>query len=151
MRDVTHDRGQEPPERPIHDRLVKSRVAHACADRQLVAVNGEPPQRRDAVDVNEMAGPRKAERHDRHQALSAGEHAPILACNLGKVCDRLVDGLGRVVLKRRGLHRASPRTRWALNQRTITADCPIFGKLRFFWIDAQFLVYVKNSTQLRSR
>jgi hypothetical protein len=25
--------------------------------------------------------------------------------------------------------------------------CPIFGKLRFFWIDAQLMVYVKKSTR----
>jgi hypothetical protein len=138
VRDVTHDRGQEAPKRPIHHRLVKSRVAHACADRQLVAVNGKPPQRRHAVDVNEVAGPRKAECHDRHKALAASEYASILAYNLGQGLDRLVNGRGRVVLKRRGLHRSSPRTRWALNQRTITADCPIFGKLRFFGLMHSF-------------
>ena len=109
-----------------------------------VAVNGKSPQRRYAVDVNEVAGAREAECHDRHQALAAGEHASVLTGNLGQGADRLVDGRGRVVLKWRGLHRSSPRTRWAS---TITADCPIFGNLSFFWIDAQLLVYVKNGTQ----
>ena len=66
VRDVTHDRGQEAPKRPIHHRLVKSRVADARADGEPVAVNGKPPQRRHAVDVDEVAGAREAECHDRH-------------------------------------------------------------------------------------
>jgi hypothetical protein len=125
---------------------VKSRVPDARSDGETVAVNGKSPQRRYAVDVNEVAGAREAECHDRHQALAAGEHASVLTGNLGQGADRLVDGRGRVVLKWRGLHRSSPRTRWASNQRTITADCPIFGNLSFFWIDAQLLVYVKKAT-----
>src|SRR3954447_26223252 len=121
VRDVAHDRGQEAPKRPIHHRLVKSRVADARTDGEPVAVNGKSPQRRHAVDVYEVAGAREAECHDRNQALATGEDASVLTGNLGQGSHRLVDGRGCVVLKWRGLHRSSPRTRWAS---TITADCP---------------------------
>ena len=34
MGDVTHDGGEEPPKRAVHDRLVEGGVAHARADGQ---------------------------------------------------------------------------------------------------------------------
>ena len=42
VRDVTHDGGEQPPERPVHHRPVKGGVAHAGADGQPVAVDREP-------------------------------------------------------------------------------------------------------------
>src|SRR5262249_53277389 len=120
-------------------------VAPPCAVPTPPAVDPQAPQRLDPIDVDQMRRARQAKRHDRHQALAAGEHAPVLARYLGKGLDRLFDRLGRVISERRGLHRCSPRIRWrSKHGRTITADCPIFGKLIFFWIDAQLLVYVKK-------
>ena len=108
MADVPHDGREEPSERSVHHRLVERGVTHAGADAKPLALDREPPQRRHAVDVDEMGGTREAKRHDRHQALAAGEHAPILGGNLAKGFDRFRDRLRRVVAKRRGLHRSSP-------------------------------------------
>src|SRR5262249_20880650 len=108
-------------------------VAHASADAKPLALDGEAPQRLDPVDVDQMRRARQPKRHDRHQALAAGEDAPVLARNLGEGVDRRFDRLWRVISKRRGLHRCSPRIRWRSKQgRTITTNCPIFGKLIFF-------------------
>ena len=133
VRDVTHHRGEKPTQRPVRHGMVEGGVAHAGADAKPLALDGEAPQRLDPIDVDQMCRARQAKRHDRHQALAAGEHAPVLARNLGKGLDRLFDRLGRVISERRGLHRCSPRIRWrSKHGRTITADCPIFGKLIFF-------------------
>ena len=65
-----------------------------------------PVERRDAVDIDEMRRLGEPERHGRHQALAAGEHAAVLGGDLGEERDRLVDGFRRVVAERRRFHRA---------------------------------------------
>ncbi len=54
VRDVAHHRGQEPPERPVHHRLVEGGMAHAGADAELVAIDRQARKRLDAVDVDEV-------------------------------------------------------------------------------------------------
>jgi hypothetical protein len=109
-------------------------MAHAGTDRELVAVHREPRQRAHAVDVDEMRRPRQAKCHDRHQALPAGEHAPVLARDLSQGCDRFFDRLRRVILKRRGLHRASPQGRRISREQEgmITADLSHIWEIAFF-------------------
>ena len=86
-----------------------------------------------AADSDEVGRAREPERHDRHQALAAGEHAPVLARHLGEGLERLVDRLGRVIAERRGLHRSSPRIRRASQQaRTSTADMSHIWEIAFF-------------------
>ena len=60
----------------------------------------------DAVDVDEMRRLGEPERHGRHQALAAGQHAAVLGGDFGEQGDRLVDGFRRVIAERRRLHRA---------------------------------------------
>ena len=108
MRDVAHHVGEQCAERPVADRPVERRMAHAGADDELAVGNREPIERGDAVDVDEMRRLGEPKRHGRHQALPAGQHAAVLAGDLRENGDRLVDGFRRVVAKRRRLHRADP-------------------------------------------
>ena len=86
---------------------MKCRMAHAGANAQLAVLNHKAIERCDAIDVDEMRGTREAERHDGNEALAARQHASVLARDLGKRFDRLIDGLRRVIAKRRGLHLSS--------------------------------------------
>ena len=70
------------PERPLAHRLVERRVPHAGADRELAVRDRDPAERRDAVDVDEMRRPRQPERHDRHEALPARQHAAVVGRDL---------------------------------------------------------------------
>ncbi len=106
MRDVAHHVGKQSAERPVADRPVKCRMAHAGADDELAVGDGEALERGDAVDVDEMRRLGEPKRHGRHQTLPAGQHAAVLAGDLRQNGDRLVDGFRRVVAKRRRLHRA---------------------------------------------
>ena len=99
MGDVAHDRREQPAERTIHDRAVERRVAHAGADRELAVRRPRAVELRDAVDVDEMRRPRQPERHDRHEALPAGQHAAVVGRDLRQRRDRLVDRLRRVIPK----------------------------------------------------
>ena len=84
-------------------------MPHAGADRELAVLDGDPVERRDAVDVDQMGRARQPERHGGDQALPARQHAAVLAARpRASSGDRLVDGLGRVILKRRGFHGHSP-------------------------------------------
>ena len=91
MRDVARDVGEQLAERIIDDRLVKCGMAHARADGQRLAVARNRVEAGDLVDVDEMRGLRQPERHDRHQALSAGQHAAVLRRDLGQNLQRLVE------------------------------------------------------------
>ena len=77
-------------------------LAHRCADVQLAVALLEHVEAGDAVHVDERARLRRAELHQLHEALAAGEH--LRAVPLREQLDRLVDGLRRVVLERRRLH-----------------------------------------------
>ena len=141
MRDVAHDGREQVSERTLDHRLVKGGMAHAGADAQLAALDGETRERLDPVDVDEMGGTREPERHDGNEALPAGEHAPVLGRHLGQGLDRLLDGLRRVVAKRRRLHLSSARRRGESGQGrplpiALAASSQIW-KGEFFWIDAQ--------------
>ncbi len=105
MGDVAHHVGQQLAERAVADRAMKRRVAHAGADDKLAVGDREAIERRDAVDVDQMRGLGEPERHGRHQALAAGEHAAVLRRHLGEQRDRLVDRFRRVIAERRRLHR----------------------------------------------
>ena len=82
MRDVAHHVGEQFAERPVADRPVKRGVAHAGADEELAVGDREAIERGDAVDVDEMRGLGEPERHGRHQALPAGQHAAVLCRRL---------------------------------------------------------------------
>ena len=84
MRDVMHHVGEQLAERAVADRLVERGVAHAGADAELAVRDREPVERRDAVDVDEMRRLGEPERHGRHQALAAGQHAAVVRGNFGE-------------------------------------------------------------------
>ena len=104
MRDVMRDLGEELPERAFRRRLFERRMAHRGADEQPAVLHREPVEAGDAVDVDQMARPRQAERHGGHQALPAGQHAAVIGCELGEQRDGFLDGFRRVILEWRGLH-----------------------------------------------
>src|SRR5581483_3278146 len=74
---------------------------------ELAAFDGEPVERGDIIDVDQMGRFRKPERHGRNEALPAGQHAAVVAGDFREQRDRLVDRLRRMVAKRSGLHRAA--------------------------------------------
>ena len=142
MGDVAHHGGEQSPERPSTTGVWKAAWRTQAPMHSLLALDGQSPQRLDPVDVDEMRRARETKRHDRHEALAAGEHAPVFGRDLGQRIDRLFDRLGCVIAKRRGLHRSPPRLRCiAKTGRTITAR-PYSEMI--FWIDAQLIVYVKK-------
>ena len=71
---------------------------------QRVALDGEPPQRINPVDVDEMGWPRQPERHDRNEALAARQHASVARGDFGQKRHRLVDRSRRVVSEGSSLH-----------------------------------------------
>ena len=78
VRDVPHDVREQFTERALRCRLLERRVPHGRADAKLPAFDGEPRQLRHAIDVDEVFRPRQAERHGGHEALPAGQHAPVV-------------------------------------------------------------------------
>ena len=102
MGDVMHHVGEEFSERAAADRAMERRVTHAGADDELAVRDRDAIERRDAVDIDEMRRPGEPERHGRHQALAAGEHAPVLGRDLGEQRYGLVDGFRGVVAKHAG-------------------------------------------------
>ena len=105
MGDVAHHVGEQLAERALADRAVERGMAHTRADHELAVGDGEPIERIDAVDVDEMSRLGEPERHGRHQALAAGEHASVLRGDFGEQRHRLIDGFRRVITERRRLHR----------------------------------------------
>ncbi len=84
MGDVARDRGEKRPQRPRRRRAVERRVPHASADGERAVHRPEPVEPGHAIDVDEMRRPGEAERHGRHQALAAGENAPVLRRHIGQ-------------------------------------------------------------------
>jgi hypothetical protein len=104
MRDVPHDFREQRAEPPVSRRLVKRGVAHARADDELATFDFESVEPGYFVDVDEMRRPRHPERHDRHEALAAGQHAAVLRRDLGQNLQRLIERPRHVADERRGLH-----------------------------------------------
>ena len=105
MRDMAHHVGQQFAERPLADRTMKRRMAHAGTDRKLAVGHRDTIERRDAVDVDEVGGLGEPERHGRNQALAAGKNAAVFRRDLGEQRDCLVNRLRCVIPERRRLHR----------------------------------------------
>src|SRR5262249_11422838 len=104
MGDVLDHIGQELAERALANLLVKRRVAHAGADDELAAGDGNAIERLDAIDVDKMGRLGEPECHGRHQALAAGQDAPVLARDFGEQLHRIIDRLRRVIAKCSRLH-----------------------------------------------
>ncbi len=58
----------------------------------------------DLVDVDEMRGLGQPKRHDRHEALPAGEHAAVLRRHLGEDLHRLIERLRHMTNEGGGFH-----------------------------------------------
>ena len=91
-------------------RAATSRERSSAAWRVSAPIRSGPRggavgERRDAVEVDQPLGPREPEVEHRHQALAAGQRPRVVA----EQRERLVEGLGRRVLERRGLHAARSR------------------------------------------
>ena len=106
MRDVARHKCQQAAERIIDNGFMKCRMAHARADAQNFSVAGNLVEPRDLVDVDQMRRLRQPERHDRHQALPAGQHAAVLRRHLRQNRQRLVERARHMADKRRWLHAA---------------------------------------------
>ena len=104
MRDVADDRREQAAERAVLDRLFERGVAHAGADAEPAVLDLEAVELADAVDVDQMLRPRQPERHGRHEALPAGQHAAVVVGVSRQQVQRFGDGFGGVVLERGGLH-----------------------------------------------
>ena len=104
VRDVAHHRRQQAAERAVLDRLLERGMADAGADAEPAVLDPDAVELADAVDVDQMLRPRQPERHGRHQALPAGQHAAVVLGVAGEQVERFRDGLGGVVLERGGLH-----------------------------------------------
>ena len=104
-------------ERPAKLRLVKRGMAHARADHQAIAVDREPVEPGDFVDVDQMRRLRQPERHDRHEALPARQHAAVLRRDLGQSLQRLIERPRHMADERRGLHAATRCTRLYANDK----------------------------------
>ena len=107
MRDVARDKREQFAERIIDDRFVERGVAHAGADRQNFSVAHDAIEAGDVIDVDEVGGLGQPERHDRHQALAARQHAAILRRDLGKDFQRFIERARHVADERRWLHAAN--------------------------------------------
>jgi hypothetical protein len=99
------DGGEQPPQGSLGNRLVEGGMPDAGADRQFAFRRFQASQRRDTVDIDEMGGARQSECHDRHQALAAGEDAPVIRRHHGQRRDRFIERLWCVILEGGGLHR----------------------------------------------
>ena len=99
------DLGKELSEWAFRGRLFERGVTHRGADEQPAVLHRKPVETGDAVDINQVGGPRQTERHGGHQALPAGQHAAVIGGQLREQRNRLLDGFRRVILEWRGLHR----------------------------------------------
>ena len=106
MRDVVPDEGQQLAERIIDDVLVKGAMPNPRADAQGLAVAMESVEPLDFVDVDQMRRLCQPERHDRHQALPAGENPAILGRHFGEHFQRLIERFRHVADEGRGFHAA---------------------------------------------
>src|SRR5689334_22555675 len=107
-------------------------MAHAGADAQDAALDREPVQSGDAVDVDEVRRTRQAQRHGGYQGLPAGQNASLVLCDVGEQGDRIVQGAGGMENEGGGFHCAA---RWRNR-----ATCSIIGTLSQFWIKEQILL-----------
>ena len=71
MSNVVGDISKQRAQRIVGYRRMKRSVAHSCANTQSLAVAVHPVESGDLVDVDQMGGLGKSERHDWHQALPA--------------------------------------------------------------------------------
>ena len=104
MRDVTRHESEKLAEWVVNNGLMKRGMAHPRADAQHLAVALDAVEAFDLVDVHEMRRLGQAKRHDRHQALPAGQHAAILRRDLRQNLQCLVQRLRHMANERRGLH-----------------------------------------------
>ena len=115
--DVLDHLGEQMPERAVHRWAMNSpRVPDAGADAEPAVLHHKPPERRDAVDVDQMARPRQPERHGGHETLAAGQDAAVLGGQLRQQGDGFLDGGGRVIEKWSGFH-------WRRQHRAAHATC----------------------------
>ena len=106
--DVPDNVGEQWSERAIHNRAMKCRVPDTGPDAQLAVLDRKPLERRDAVDVDQMARPRQPERHGGHKALPAGQDTAVLGRHLRQQGDGFLDGFGRVIVEGGGFHWWAP-------------------------------------------
>jgi hypothetical protein len=77
MRDVMGDKRQQLPKRTLDNRSMECTVAYNCPDRQKIAIDGQPIEAFDLVDVDQMSRPGHPKCHDRHQALATRQDTAI--------------------------------------------------------------------------
>ena len=80
---------------------MERRVAYPRADLQHAVALGQKVEPGDPVDVDQVRRARQAERHDRRQALSAGQHQSVARRQLGEQLHRVGQSLRAVIGERR--------------------------------------------------
>ena len=76
--DMADHGGEQRAERSVLDRPVEGAMPGERADRQRVGIDGDLFEVGNPVDVDQVGRAGEAERHSRHQALTAGENPRVL-------------------------------------------------------------------------
>ena len=79
-------------------------MPNAGADAEPIAVDGKPPQRLHAVDVDEMGRPRQSECHDRNETLAPGQDTSVERRDFSQQADRFINRLRCMVSEGSNLH-----------------------------------------------
>ena len=105
MRDVARDEGQQRAERAVAPPACETRRG-ARARRSRAPCRRLPIRSRPSTSLmsTRCAGLRQPERHDRHQALPAGQHAAVLRRDLRQNFQRLVERARHMADEGRGFH-----------------------------------------------
>lgn len=104
MGDVPGDLGENSPQASRRGAAAQGRMAHQRADPQHTVRDAKLIEPLNPVDVDEIAGPREAERHRRHQALAAREDAAVAGRHFGQDRHRFRHRPRPVIVEGRGLH-----------------------------------------------
>jgi hypothetical protein len=99
--------GQQLPQRAVHHGPVERGMAHPGTDCERAAIDRQPVEAFDSVDVDQMGRPRHPERHDRHQTLAAGQNATVQRRKLRQCVNSLLDRSRDMSTKWRGFHRGT--------------------------------------------
>ena len=110
VRDVLHHVAKQRAERPFATGRSNAAWRTHGADAEPLALDREPAERRDAVDVDEMRGRASRNAMVGTRLCPPASTRPSSRRDSASSRDGFIDRLGRVIVKWRGLHRRSQHT-----------------------------------------